>query len=601
MNGCSKIVIPKLLRRNCTLLIVVLICLLPAFICGQIANFPLQDDHFYVWSIQNFCHSGKIKFLATSPTCVLDVLLGAPIWQASGGSFAALHLISISWVFAMAIGCYKILRELHRSRQLALIAATIFCVNPIIVNLSITYMTEPSALALTTWAIYFCQRGISSARIRDWLLCVGFVMLALACRQTALLLVPALFVLSITLILCKRRDGVILALLLISTVPFYFFLDHFVLVNTIYTQPVLTYKKKLVETATHLLSGGTDGIRFSLLAIAKIFCYLGFYLLPVLAAHLPGTVATKERRAILSVSVLGAACVTALPLVLAFQERIYMPYCFGLMCLPYVGDHCIFQNFVTNWAGTQQVLFTVFFIACGILFSLMFWFSFQIFCVSVIKSLMHFRFRSRSKPPTNNSNQLRFTARQNLFYIFISTLFLVSLVLLVMQAAVQNFDRYQLIILLPSLLCCVYAQRALSTRFKPAVIFGAVLTFCLYTYSNLALWEYTEFNRCRWSLIRTLEAKGIGLAEIDGGPECCLTANPTLFGDELKYSPNWIDEWPETARGGAEQAPFRWWPVTKTTYIVTDRGFRGYQTMLCRRYFSAIDWRWKTMLLLRRS
>jgi len=212
MDWCSKIVIPKLLRRNYKVLTLVLICLLPALICGQIANFPLQDDHFYVWSIQNFCHSGKIKFLATSPTCVLDVLLGAPIWQAFGGSFAALHLLSISWVFASAMGCYKILRELHMSRPLAMLAATIFCVNPIVVNLSITYMTDPSALALTTWAIYFCQRGSASARIRDWLLCVGFVMLALACRQTALLLVQALLVLSIALIFCKRRDGFVFEL-----------------------------------------------------------------------------------------------------------------------------------------------------------------------------------------------------------------------------------------------------------------------------------------------------------------------------------------------------------------------------------------------------
>lgn len=563
-----------------------LLCLLPPLICGLISPYPLNDDSLYAWSINELSQRGRLIFLSTTPSCFLHVLLGAVVWKIFGPNFAILHFLSLGWIFAIATAVYQILQSLSLRRADAALAAMLVLVNPIVLNLSICYMTDLPAMAFSSWCMYFCLQGLKTGSRRSWLLCVVMLCLSLLCRQTNVFMLLALIAVSIVLIFRKERhDGIFLVLLLPVPALVYLFAEQYISSHTVYTYPMQSYKAKLLEAASWLAASGLEGCRYFILSAAKTACYVGVYLLPVV---LPAVLALLLRRKALSlivIALLGAAVLTAMPLGLALMQNQLMPYAFSMIAPPFVGCYNIFQFQWVNEVWDEQKLFCLT-LACDVLaffLSALVWFKIELAFIGL----------TRKKPAG-------IAVPRILFLLF--TLFLIAAngALLVLQSRVINFDRYNIVLLVPALIVCGYAW-----RFSPPPRFlrylGWALAALLFVYSNVALVDISNFNACRWSLIRTLEKGGVNSREIDGGPEFNLLVNPDLFAKEMKGNKDFIDVWEPRYRGGEEQGLFRWWPVSGSEYIIANQEFPHYKSVAEQKYFSPLEWRWKSMHVLKKS
>ncbi len=585
-------------QRHKIFILLAFFCLLPPLIAGQISPYPQNDDALFIWSIKTLCDSGKLQFLATSPTCYLPVLLGSFAWKLFPGSYQVLHLLSIFFAFACGSAVYLILRHMSFRRTDAALVSSLIFVNPIIMNLAMSYMSDLPALAFFSWSCFFCLRAIQNrSPVRDWLACVATLIFSLACRQTAVFLITALAAICFLLILLRRRDAFLLAALLPVAIAAYYAGSEFVLANTIYSQPLLLYKEKLIAAAGFIFTSGLEGYRFCLLALAQISCYLGFYLLPLSLPMIFALFRQKKHLPVIAVAALGAVMLCAVPLLQALCRHQYMPYSFSIIFPPYAGNYSIFPDFIPGWKGEDCFWLTVFCDLAAIFFSFLFWLNCEIFCFSLAKG----SWSTKSVAWTESGVEaIPNSGKRNLFFFFTALLFVQYTGLLILQTKVLNFDRYNISLLVPAIILASYSWRFFFSKALNRKFLFALLLL-LFLYSTLASADFASFNRCRWQLTEALERAGVNPQDIDAGPEYNLLANPTLFGREKDYSENFIDEWYEKDRGGPEQSKYRWWPVTRTSYIVCNQDFEGYNKMSRARYWSFIEMRFKELCVLRKS
>ena len=560
-------------------------CLLPALICGLQSPFPQNDDSLYLWSIKRLCSTGQFDFLATSPSCYLPIALGALIWKCIGPSFDTLHLLSLAFSFATGAALYQILRELSLKKSDAALAAALIWINPIIANLSVCYMTDLPALAFSSWCLYFCLRALKSASKRDWIACLITLSLSLLCRQTGIFTLFALLLLSIVLVFRKRRDGVFLAALISIPALVYVLAEQYALNHTIYLHPLLLYKSRLAESASWLASNGMDGVRFALLSTAKVCCYTGFYLFPL---TLPAVLAILFKRrgfSLLGIACLGATLLTAMPLVVELLVKHLMPYSYSIIFPPYVGNFNIFlcTGLDLQWDQSRLFWLTAFCDLVAFLLSILFWFNVELSCFSLPKS----------RPDSHSWTR-------NAFFLVALFVLAANLGLLILQSRVVNFDRYQMVLLVPLIIICVFYWRFIRLNLALRILAYA-LAGLMFVYSNLALIDHTNANRCRWELIHELESSGTDPLQVDGGPEHNILLNPDLFAREQMNNKEFIDVWDDEDRGGTEQALHRWWPVTGCQYIISNQYFPGYRIFKKRQYYSIMNGCWKNLVVLRRE
>jgi hypothetical protein len=589
-----------LLQRHRALILLAVVLCLPAFLVGQQAYYPQNDDYIYAWSVKKFWWDSNFQFLASSPTCFLPVFLGGIIWKLSGLNFQILHGVSILWLLATGFGVFTMLRKFGLPKVDALLGAAVVWINPLIVNLATCYMTDLPALALNTWAMVFCQRGIYSGKQKDWALCTVCIILSVLCRQTAIILAIATAIIGLILYLSKRRDGALVMARMLLPVCLVFVAEDALVRDTAYIHSYLSYKSKFAAAAYSLMSAGfLEAYRTCLLAIAKSWCYLGFYLLPVSAIAVLSAVPRRSLQTLLIVSLLGSLFLTAMPLVLAYADHQFMPYSFSTLSIPYVGNYCIFHDFIIGWSDDRQKKVTVFCAVAAVVFAESFWLNVTVLLGLSLPRLWQRMRRSFADACTAVVGSNAFYRSLFLFYTLI--IFAAFQIFLILQSEVVNFDRYNITLLVPALVICGYAWRFVIRDkhfFRPFAYTFAALMFI---YSSVALVDYNNFNHCRWSLIHQLKLQDITSQDIDGGPEFNFWQNPDLFKSEIEASKGFVDEWNYTDRGGLDQAHFRWWPVTMNGYIISNQRFNGYSIYLSQKYWSPLDWRWKTLVALKRN
>jgi hypothetical protein len=188
-------------------------------VVSPVAEFPLNDDWLYAKMSLNTLEARAFvahPFVAANAT--LHAFWGAAVIGLFGFSFTALRLSTFVFSFATLWLTNMAAREAGATRRHALLAGLVVIANPIMLNLTYTFMTDLIFLAMLTASTWGYLRAFRTGRARDIAVGSTFGALALLVRQMGILH-PAVFVIAWALTFARRRVWPSVAQLAAFTVP----------------------------------------------------------------------------------------------------------------------------------------------------------------------------------------------------------------------------------------------------------------------------------------------------------------------------------------------------------------------------------------------
>lgn len=558
-------------------ILLLLLTVISIFVAGPSGNFPTNDDWLYGGSVRSLVENNVLKIHGSSNAFdFIPIYLAASLCKLTGFSYEVLRWTTIAFHLLGISGLYLALRELKTKPYDAAIISSVYAFNPLILNLSLSFMTDIPSLSLCNWSLYFAVAGLQRKKLNHWFLSVLFLTAAMSVRQSALVLLPAIFFAGIL----KQNSNKDRLLFLTS-----------------FSIPALAYaclQQWLVNASTnislnsaisHLLSHSLGNFcsNGSLLnPTAKIMCYLGLFMLPLsLPLFFGACFRFKNHPTRLSISIILAMVLIAFPLVQAQYNGAYMPYSMNMFMPPIVGAYCLVGG-VHFWQSEQLKNFTYVADLAAILTT-----------ATVIMSMLISQ--SNNQHWKNNLTSFYEKLLSSFsFNVFMSTLLASVGAGLLMQLRVTNFDRYYLIALAPFLLSLTPLWNAL--RPQRLRILALSLSFAVGVYGTIAAADVMNFHRAQWQAIRNLEESGVAPSHIDGGP--CYTI--PLGGNQFLSIFNSGLRWPENFRGSTkERQDLRWWPVLHDDYVVSASIEKSYHSIDEIKFWSPMFWKARSIYILK--
>jgi len=190
-------------------------------IVSPVGDFPLNDDWVYAKTVQSFLDTGTYAgHPFTDALFVLQAFWGYLWTSVFGFSFTVLRFSTIACAILGAWGIALAARHCGLSRGVALVAAGLFLSNPIILNLTYTFMTDVPFLSLTALSMASYLKFFSDpARPIKWVL-IGSILAALSCliRQFGIF-TGAAFVAVLALDSLQRKERPNLSVLVAWLAP----------------------------------------------------------------------------------------------------------------------------------------------------------------------------------------------------------------------------------------------------------------------------------------------------------------------------------------------------------------------------------------------
>src|SRR3989344_5642612 len=164
-------------------------------IVGIGGDFPLNDDWVHAWSVKKFLDGEGLRLLPyAGPLLYFQVLLGAGAAKLFGFSFVTLRLVTLACALVAIWSLWSILRQARVSAKNAFLLVAALAVNPWFVNLSLTFMTDVSALAFLLLASALMIKGFDRDR-RGWIILANLADVAsMVIRQSGALFFVAVFI-----------------------------------------------------------------------------------------------------------------------------------------------------------------------------------------------------------------------------------------------------------------------------------------------------------------------------------------------------------------------------------------------------------------------
>ncbi len=135
-------------ERSADVLLIALVCLIPALLLRPFQNTPFVDDWVYAWPVEHLLKTYELKILEYSGAINLpQALWGAIFTLPYGFSFTALRISTFVLAVACLCGLYILLRELDLPRAFALCSVAALAVYPVFFILSFTFMTDVPLIA----------------------------------------------------------------------------------------------------------------------------------------------------------------------------------------------------------------------------------------------------------------------------------------------------------------------------------------------------------------------------------------------------------------------------------------------------------------------
>lgn len=309
---------------------------------------------------------------------------------------------------------------------------------------------------------------------------------------------------------------------------------------------------------------------------------MGFYLFPLVAPMVLGLIRLRRFRSVSLVAIAGSFFLCAVPLSIAAIQGDRAPYSVSIFFPPYVGAYCLFQDTHKGYVGGEQLNLTIALIVAACIFAIAFWSTIELTAIQLLKKASSLTLSPR----------LIFIGSTILVFVAFLSLFII-------QSRVINFDRYNIVLLIPAMLIIsMFSRNLAQSRLRQMFSWTLVLLF--FVYSNLALLDCFTFNSCKWGLIRELNHSGVSALDIDAGPEFNLMTNPDLFKTEILGKHLGIGIFPAKVRGGDAEKDFRWWPISGNKYVLSNREFPGYTISARKNYWSPLSFGCREILVLKR-
>lgn len=177
-----------------------------------LGEFPLNDDWAYTSAVITFYKTGEINF-GNFPAMSLctHILWGYAFTKLFGLSFFLLRCSSmLSLIIGLAF-LNKLLIQITDNKKIAAFACVLLLFNPLVFNLSNTFMTDVNFNTLIILCFYFAYRFFKTQSWLHYALFLFFSVALVLLRQYGII-VPACFVVACLFLQQKKRKYVLLGL-----------------------------------------------------------------------------------------------------------------------------------------------------------------------------------------------------------------------------------------------------------------------------------------------------------------------------------------------------------------------------------------------------
>lgn len=186
-------------------LLLALVVLLTSLLVSPTGNFPLNDDWVYAKSVQDILETGRYSGHPYSDALfVLQAYWGALFCAVFGFSFTVLRISTLVTLLIAAWGASLSAKAAGIDRNKSLLLGIVFLVNPIIMNLGYTFMTDVPFLALANLALFFFIRAYLTPTVTFILAGSTLAAVAYFVRQFGLLL-PVAYAASLAILLFRGK------------------------------------------------------------------------------------------------------------------------------------------------------------------------------------------------------------------------------------------------------------------------------------------------------------------------------------------------------------------------------------------------------------
>lgn len=204
---------------NGILLLLWMVALLVIFPFGE---FPINDDWSYAKNVRNLIIEHRF-ILDTFPAMNLisHTLYGSFFALCFGFSFVVLRMAVFFIAVFSSFVLKNIVQNLHKgSRWFSLFFVVVIFFNPMMLELSFTFMTDMFFLAMVIFALYFLLKYKQKEKWIHYIFFVFFCVVAVLCRQHGLLIS------FLSFILITSNKNRITRLILIVAPPILTWLAH---------------------------------------------------------------------------------------------------------------------------------------------------------------------------------------------------------------------------------------------------------------------------------------------------------------------------------------------------------------------------------------
>ena len=476
-------------------------------------DYPLNDDWQYSRVAKRFAETGRFLVdVPVAPSLAVQSLAATPVVRALGFSHVSLRLLTFAVALSSLWAIGRLLLLAGLSWRVRFLAQALLLLNPLFLNVSLSFMTEvwglaPALLGATVW---FSERRRALApghgpetAMRPWPVALAALLVALGfwSRQHAAVAFPALVG---SLVLPRLGRPRALRSLLASRA---------VLLGLLVFAAGVAAWAPWVRASGNLraeFSGPLRGLlawdaRAWLLALGALPFYLTAFLLPLLLL-LPWKGIGTARAAVASTAVLAFAALGAWSFLdlsapdfetFHYQHRIF-PFLPNVIFNAGVGPVTLAEVFFDGRPPAQlgQSLWVSIEVLLGLA------------CVLWVPLLG----RSRStQPPEGEGIRTELSA--------FGFLWAAGTTVLVVQAhQIQLFDRYFLPVAVGLLLVAAAAIRpARPSPWRLAASLAALAPLAFFTVAGTH--DYFRWNDARWSAVRALLHDGVSPTVIQGGYE----------------------------------------------------------------------------------
>lgn len=527
-------------------------------LASPFGNFSTNDDWLFAAAVQSLVEKNSLLIPGSNAFNFIPIYMGAAVCKLVGFSHETLRFVTVSFHLLGVLGLYQTVRKLGCDSMSSATLSSTYALNPLLFNLSASFMTDVPALALSNWALYAVVSGLRDNKFRSFLLAVLFVTLSMSVRQTGLVLIPVILISgAISLKTWQDRGLLVVAQLipLLSYVCLLSWLNSHVQIETGYSN----YSSLLLKS---ILSSSVIWSFVSVLAGAT--AYFALFLFPISVPLFAAQFHRKPNKLFL-LSTLVAVLVSSVPLVQKYMHHEFMPYAANLFCPPFVGTYCLVGAPMT-WNVSNLSQFTL---GCILI-------AFITMAVLVYSTLL-------SRTHTNSQSNR----------IFAFTLLSCIFVGIGLQVSTMNLDRYYLIGVGP-LLCCLGLVWSACKPAKSLICVAIVLNVALGLYATLACADYFSFMRAQHQAIAFLEEHKVDKMRYDAGP-----VHAFLNGGERIYVTCKPQGWPTKMRGKDSRHYLRWWPVLGEDFIVSTSNFLyNYHAVKQIKYWSSLSFRNRSIFVL---